>query len=66
VSTLDDIVSVPDSNITINNIMSESVPVSSESSLLESSSTFEIQKPSCQVITVLYLRVVNSINFFSF
>eukprot|EP00102_Acyrthosiphon_pisum_P019135 XP_016656345.1 PREDICTED: uncharacterized protein LOC107882482 [Acyrthosiphon pisum] len=53
VSTLDDIVSVPDSNITINNILSESVSVSSESSLLESSSTFEIQKPCCQIKKII-------------
>lgn len=46
-STLDEIVSMPDSNVsyvTVDNI-SEPVSVLSESSLLESSTTFEIQRP---------------------
>lgn len=54
VSTLDDIVAMPSSDITISNILSESVSASNESSSPLESSTFKIQNPSCQVIFMYY------------
>lgn len=66
-STLDEIVSIPNSDITISNILSESVPLNESSPrsldvtdvtvnslLMESTPVFKIQKPSCQVIFIIY------------